>query len=53
MNRVSRRASALLLLILFMSFNTQNLTWNIFFWLFPAMALTERVIPLISSKKKV
>ena len=43
----------LLLLAAFMSFNTQNLTWNIFFWLFPAMALTERVIPLISSKKKV
>ena len=36
----------LLLLAVFMSFNTQNLTWNIFFWLFPAMALTERAIVL-------
>jgi hypothetical protein len=35
----------LLLLAAFMSFNTQNLTWNIFFWLFPAMALVERGIP--------
>lgn len=37
----------LLLLAVFMSFNTQNLTWNIFFWLFPAMALTEKVIPMV------
>jgi hypothetical protein len=37
----------LLLLAVFMSFNTQNLTWNIFFWLFPAMALTESVIPMV------
>ena len=36
-----------LLLILFMAFNTQNLTWNIFFWLFPALALTERLVPVI------
>lgn len=35
-----------LLLILFMSFNTQNVTWNIFFWLFPMLALTERGIPM-------
>lgn len=31
-----------LLLVLFMSFNTQNLTANVFFWLFPMMALVER-----------
>ena len=32
----------ILLLILFMSFNTQNLVANVFFWLFPMMALVER-----------
>lgn len=32
-----------LLLILFLSFNTQNLIADVFFWLFPYMALTERV----------
>lgn len=35
-----------LLVILFMSFNTQNLIWNLFFWLFPMMALVERGLPL-------
>lgn len=40
-------ANLALLVILFMSFNTQNLTWNTFFWLFPVMALTERVLPLV------
>lgn len=37
----------LLLLILFMSFNTQNFIWDLFFWLFPVMALTERGLPLL------
>lgn len=36
-----------LLLILFMSFNTQNLTTNIYFWLFPYMALVERGVPML------
>ena len=36
----------ILLLILFMSFNTQNLVANVFFWLFPMMALVERGLPL-------
>lgn len=40
-----------LLLILFMSFNTQNLVADIFFWLFPYMALTERGLPLLKKKK--
>ena len=40
--------NVLLVLILFMSFNTQNLTWNMFFWLFPAMALTERLVPVLN-----
>lgn len=31
-----------LLLIMFLSFNTQNLVANVFFWLFPMMALVER-----------
>ena len=35
----------MLLMILFMSFNTQNLTANVFFWLFPYMALTELLAP--------
>lgn len=38
-------ANLALLLILFMSFNTQNLTWDLYFWLFPVMALVERGIP--------
>ena len=37
-----------LLLCLFMSFNTQNLVANIFFWLFPMMALMERGLPMIT-----
>ena len=35
----------MLLVILFMSFNTQNLTADVFFWLFPYMALTEVLLP--------
>ena len=38
----------LLMVILFMSFNTQNFIWDLFFWLFPVMALTERGLPLLS-----
>lgn len=37
-----------LLVILFMSFNTQNLTWDLYFWLFPTMALLERGLPLFN-----
>jgi len=36
-----------LLVILFMSFNTQNLTADVFFWLFPYMALTEKLLPML------
>lgn len=39
-----------LLLILFMSFNTQNLTANVFFWMFPMMALVERGLPLLNKE---
>lgn len=42
-----------LLVILFMSFNTQNLIADVFFWLFPYMALVERGLPLVKWKKKV
>ena len=34
----------LLIPIAFLSFNTQNLIADVFFWLFPCMALTERLI---------
>ena len=40
----------ILLLILFMSFNTQNLVANVFFWLFPMMALVERGLPLLKKE---
>ena len=39
-----------LLLILFLSFNTQNLVANVFFWLFPMMALVERGLPLLKKE---
>lgn len=41
----------ILLVILFMSFNTQNLSWNIIFWLFPMLALAQRGLPLLCRKK--
>jgi len=41
-----------LLVILFMSFNTQNLIADVFFWLFPMMALCERGLPLLKLPKK-
>ena len=40
-----------LLLILFASFNTQNLVANVFFWLFPMMALVERGLPLLKRRE--
>ena len=40
-----------LLLIFLMSFNTQNLVADVFFWLFPVMALTERGLPLFRKKE--
>ena len=38
-------ANLCLLVILFMSFNTQNLMADLFFWLFPTLALVERGLP--------
>ena len=40
----------ILLVILFLSFNTQNLVANVFFWLFPMMALVDRGLPLIEKE---
>lgn len=40
-----------LLLVLFMSFNTEEMTADIFFWLFPVMALVEKGLPLVKFKK--
>ena len=40
----------ILLVILFLSFNTQNLVANVFFWLFPMMALVERGLPQIEKE---
>lgn len=45
-----------LLLIMFMSFNTQDLTADMFLWLFPIMAMVEKGIPFVKSlslKRKV
>ena len=39
-----------LLVILFMSFNTQNLVADVFFWLFPVMSLTERGLAYFRTK---
>lgn len=41
-----------LLVILFLSFNTQNLVADVFFWLFPYMALVERGLPLLKIPAK-
>lgn len=41
-----------LLGILFLSFNTQNLVANVFFWMFPMMALVEWGLPLIKFPAK-
>ena len=40
----------ILMVTMFMSFNTQNLTANVFFWLFPMLALGERGLPLIKKE---
>ena len=38
-----------LLLILFVPFNTQNVIHDMFFWLFPVMALVEKGIPFLQT----
>lgn len=42
----------LLLVILFLSFNTQNLIGDQFFWLFPVMALTEKSVLYLKGRRK-
>lgn len=44
--------NVILLGILFLSFNTQNLVADVFFWLFPMMALVERGLPRLSLPAK-
>ena len=44
-------ANLALALILFLSFNTQNLIADVFLWLFPMMALVERVLPGLHFRK--
>ena len=44
-------ANLALLAVLFLSFNTQNLIADVFFWLFRVMALTERTVPGLRRKK--
>lgn len=39
----------ILLLILFVPFNTQNVIHDMFFWLFPVMALVEKGIPFLQT----
>jgi len=41
----------ILMVTMFMSFNTQNLVANVFFWLFPMMALVERGLPMLRKKE--
>lgn len=41
-----------LLVILFLSFNTQNLIADVFFWLFPYMALVERGLPWLQKQRR-
>jgi len=42
----------ILMVILFVPFNTQNVIADLFFWLFPIMALAERGLPLLNNLKK-
>lgn len=45
-------ANCALVLLMFLSFNTQNLVADVFFWLFPVMALLERGLPKLKLQKK-
>lgn len=45
----------ILLVIVFIPFNTQNVVHDMFFWLFPILALTEQLVPrmdVLRAKKK-
>ena len=43
--------SLALTVILFMSFNTENLITNPYFWLFPVMAVCQRFLPAIRGRQ--
>lgn len=45
-------SNLMLLLILFMAFNTQNLIANVFLWLLPMMAMSQRGLPLLEESVK-
>ena len=45
--------NVILLVILFVPFNTQNVIHDMFFWLFPIMALLEKVLPQLDKIKKL
>ncbi len=40
------------LIILLLSCNTCNIMWNIWFWMFPTMALCHKALPLLKGKNK-
>ena len=40
-----------LMAIAFLSFNTQNLIADPFFWLLPMLALTEKIVPALTKKE--
>ncbi len=42
----------ILMVILFVPFNTQNVVHDLFFWLFPMMALTEKCLPRLEKARK-
>lgn len=44
--------NGMLVLIMLMAINTQNFTVNVFFWLFPTMALVERAGQLLEKRRK-
>ena len=46
---ISEMLALILLLILFVPFNTQNVIHDMFFWLFPVMALVEKGIPFLQT----
>lgn len=41
-----------LLAVMFLSFNSQNLIADLFFWLFPVMALTQYLVPWMQGRKR-
>ena len=44
------KQALILLVILFLPFNTQNVIHDLFFWLFPVMALMEKGLPLLENR---